>query len=108
MSWQPYREREIDIETGSDIDHTPPKRPYHEVFKEFEKMGVNTKMWIKHKNQQDAADRLVEAKTLGIVKGAIKYYLEHKDEQFCPQVRSPYELEMKWDKLVAHKKKYEV
>lgn len=82
---------------------SPSKYPHSkEVFALFgEKYPSH---WVVNKTQRAAAERLFE---LGIekVRKAITFCREYADEPFFPEVHTPYDLESKWQKIAAWKKK---
>lgn len=99
---QPLREeREYEKEFDKPLKPENRTKDKQAVFALFgQKQG-----WMIHKAQKDAALRLFDQKGLNQIRAALKFYRENKDEKFCPQVRTPYELEEKWSALVSFQKK---
>jgi hypothetical protein len=58
------------------------------------------------KQEAEAAEFLAEAHDLETLKRAVAYVEENRDNQFCPQIFSPYELRTKWPQLKAFKEKH--
>ena len=62
------------------------------------------KSWERITTQLVSAENLYER---GIVqaRGAIKLYNENKEDKFCPSIRTPHDLDTKWEKLLEYKKR---
>lgn len=79
---------------------SPPKKYPHskEVFGLWGKYPRN---WELNTTQLRAAENLFEEQGLEEIRAALEYWNKHKDEDFCPQVPTPYDLDSKWLKLSA-------
>lgn len=49
-----------------------------------------------------SAQNLYLTRGIADCREAIAFATKHKDENFCPKIYNPYDLDMKWDKLVAY------
>lgn len=68
-------------------------------------LGLYPLAWKTNKTQRQSAENLVTQYGLEQVRKALEFYRETKDEPFVPQILSPYDLDNKWHKLLALKKK---
>lgn len=59
------------------------------------------KNWALNTTQLRAAENLYEEQGMENIASFLKWYEKHKDEDYCPQVSSPYDLDSKWSKLEA-------
>jgi len=115
MSWnKPYNENNhsddlpiVDADTGQAA--APPVRAKSAsplVFKVFlEVLGVYPPNWRLNRTQRLAAENLHAGRGLPAIRNALNFYKEHKDQEFCPIITSPYDLDSKWEKLKNFKKK---
>jgi phage replication O-like protein O len=105
-----YEEGVVDADSGElkkPAKVAKAKSTAPQVFKLFEKiLGKYPLNWNVNKTQRQAAENLFTERTLPAVKNALQFYLEHKDEEFIPHVPSPYDLDSKWTKLAAYKRKH--
>lgn len=101
----------VEVPISNDGDEREGRAPrvradvsYREIFKAFrEKYPKN---WDMNKTQIQAAKNLLEERTLKGVKAALEFHRENNEHEFCPSITSPYDLDSKWSKLFAFKKKY--
>ncbi len=107
MSFKKWEEPSIDIETGeAPPKPTKVKSTAPEIFAVFfEVLGYSPNNWRINKTQRAAAENLHAEHGLDAVRNALKFYQAHKDVEYCPVVSSPYDLDSKWKKLTAFKKK---
>jgi len=49
-----------------------------------------------------SAENLYLTRGVADCKDALEFAEKHKKEPFCPQIHTPYDLDMKWDKLVEY------
>lgn len=75
---------------------------YRSVFDLWGKYPAN---WRMNKAQIQAAKNLLEEHGLDGAKSALTFAARFKDDPFCPEITSPYDLDSKWAKLLAFKKK---
>jgi hypothetical protein len=61
--------------------------------------------WRMNKTQIQAAKNLLTEQTLDGAAQALRFAAKFKDDPFCPEVLSPYDLDSKWVKLLAFKRK---
>lgn len=99
-----YLEGEIDLDTGDLTPAEKPKtkkypnaKPVFNIFKEV--LGRYPKNWDVNKTQLRCAENLSTERGLVQIKKALLSYQERKDEKFCPQIHSPYDLDSKWTNL---------
>lgn len=59
--------------------------------------------WNTNRTEIQAAKNLLAERGLQKVKEAVKWWRQHKDEQFCPDLSTPYSLDNKWDKALNFK-----
>ncbi len=84
-----------------------PKRHYKEIYGLFsETLGRKIPLnWTTNVTQQKCAENLFNEHGLQAVENALKFFDEHKEDEYCPNVATPYDLDSKWAKLVAFRKK---
>ena len=91
---------------GMPIPAAQPKPPkisaVEPVFALWGKYPAN---WKINKTQRAAAENLLNERGLDKIKSALKFYGENKDDVYCPEISSPYDLDSKWKKLLSFKKK---
>lgn len=75
---------------------------YRQIFALF---GRYPRNWDLNKTQIQAAKNLLAEHDLPLIRGALKFHGENRDKPFCPEIHSPYDLDSKWKKLAAFKKK---
>lgn len=89
-----------EIKEVTEEEKIPNKPKYPNASKVFEKFGIKyPKNWKLNKTQLIAAENLFEEHGLDEIEEALKWYENHKYDEFCPQVSSPYDLDSKWAKL---------
>lgn len=71
----------------------------------FALWGTYPKNWELNTTQCRAAENLYAEKQIDGIKSALRFYGKHKNEEFCPQINNPYDLDSKWEKLLTHKNK---
>lgn len=107
-----FSEDDVVVETDEELVPTrdlrrktkPPRKQHNAVFGLF---GTYPPYWAVNRSIIDSANRLAQYKGLEKIKKALEFYRENKDEKFCPQINTPIDLEEKWDKLLAFKKRYD-
>lgn len=93
----------------NDTDDLPKKAKStcYQVFEVFQEvLGIYPLNWRTNRTQRTAGENLFKERGLDQVRKALEFYRETKDEPFCPQVLSPWELDTKWKKLITFKNKY--
>jgi hypothetical protein len=115
LSWNnksdDFEEGVVDLDgDGSlaEIKKTPtrkyPNAPaVRKVFQEV--LGKNEPNWKLNKTQLQACENLYTGKGLDKLRNALEFYVDVKDQEFCPTIDSPYDLDSKYDKLARFKKK---
>lgn len=101
----PYQEPSIDIDTReiSEAKKQPSKYPNSKkIFNLFGKYPAN---WKINKTQLQSAENLFIERGVEQILRAINFYRENKEDEFCPIINSPYDLDSKWAKLIGFKKK---
>lgn len=114
MAWKKYNENEHSDDIPSigddgDIETPKPKvkRNYKPVYSLFEEiLGKQPNNWLVNKTQQQCAENLFTERGIGAIKNALYWYIDHKEEEFCPRISSPSDLDSKWTKLAEFKQKY--
>lgn len=72
----------------------------------FALWGKYPKNWLLNKTQIQAAKNLLEEHKIEQIRGALKFHSENSEHTYCPTILSPYDLDSKWNKLIAFKRKY--
>lgn len=73
------------------------------VFQEV--LGKNPANWKVNKVQLQSCENLYTERGIDKVRSALQFYLEVKDNEYTPQITSPYDLDSKYEKLAAIKRK---
>lgn len=81
------------------------KAPTADALKVFALFKGEKSGWGVNKIYRGSAQRLYENHGLEKIRLALKFFEENKDEQFCPQIHNPFDLEMKWDNLRSFRDK---
>lgn len=68
-------------------------------------IGNYNPAWLRNKTERRAAQSLFETRGMEKIEKALRFWLDHKDDQYIPEVFSPHKLETKWDSLVQYRKK---
>lgn len=115
MAWnrQPddYEESIIDFDGDGSCkaENKTPRRKYpnapavRKVFQEV--LGKNPANWRLNTTELKACENLFTERGIEQIRKALEFYQDNKDQEFCPQTISPYELDSKWSKLIAFKNK---
>lgn len=75
-------------------------KKYSNAKQVFALWGKYPKNWDLNTTQLRAAENLFEEQeSLEEISEALRFAQEHKDDDFCPQISSPYDLDSKWKKL---------
>lgn len=61
-----------------------------------------TSSWKINRTYCISAENLYLTRGVADTKEALDFAIKHRKEQFCPQIFTPYDLDMKWDKLVEY------
>lgn len=114
MAWnrQPddFEEGVVDLDSGE--VKTPPKtqtKKYpnapaiRKVFQEV--LGRNPANWKLNKTQLQSCENLFTERGVDKVRNALEFYLEIKGQEHTPVIDSPYDLDTKYEKLAALKRK---
>jgi len=83
---------------------TPVCEKVFSIFKS--ELGIYPLSWKTNRAQRQSAENLMEERGEEQIRKALEVYKELKDEQHCPQILSPWDLDTKWSKLFAFKKKH--
>lgn len=97
----------IDSDTGEYINNKPSNKKHPNAPIVFALFGKFPRNWRINKTQLLAGENLFKEKGIEQIKKAIKFYRENRDNEYCPVVNSPYDLDSKWGKLISFKKKHE-
>lgn len=115
----PFRNTSDDHEEGvvnydGDANLVPLKKPQTKKYPNaaavrkvfLQVLGKNPANWKVNKTQLQACENLFAERGLLKIKNALEYYQENKNQEYCPQVSTPYDLDGKWAKLGEFKKKH--
>ncbi len=108
-----YEEGVVDYDSDGSMKSNAPvsKKKYPnalQVYKVFlEVLGKLPANWKVNKTQLQCAENLFEERGLDKVRNALQFYKEHQEEEFCPQVSTPYDLDTKYTNLSQFKTKHE-
>lgn len=114
----PNADINADRQTGSEAAYeivkeepTKPKKKTPDIPRQVygvfgEVLGRSPLNWRTNKTQRTSAENLYTERGLNQIRKALETYQEIRDEPFCPQINTPYDLDSKWSKLVAFKKKH--
>lgn len=58
--------------------------------------------WKINRTYRACAESVFKVRGLKDASDAMAFAIKHKDDEFCPKIDTPYDLDMKWDKLVAY------
>lgn len=99
-----YDEGVVDLDGDGSLTPTEKpkkiKRNYKEVYGVFFRiLGKTPANWLVNATQQKCADNLFTERGLEQIEKALVFYVENKDQEFCPDVSTPYDLDSKWSKL---------
>lgn len=103
----------VDFDGDGSLKSTAPvsKKKYPnalKVYKVFlEVLGKLPANWKVNKTQLQCAENLFAERGLEKVRNALQFYKEHQEEEFCPQVSTPYDLDTKYANLSQFKTKHE-
>lgn len=61
--------------------------------------------WWSHKREADAVLRLIDMEGMDQIKKAIIFLRRHNGDMYCPMVNRPFQLEAKWDDILAYKRR---
>ena len=86
-----------------------PKDELNDVLNLFYKETHNSNLFVNKTQRKALKDIIKEVSKQGVI-DMIEFAFKNKDEDFCPQISSPRELQYKWSKLEKFKrdKKVEV
>lgn len=94
---------------GNEISRQKPSAPTKDAQKVYvvfkSTIGISNPMWTKNKTERIAAQTLFDDKGLEKVQKVLEFWLENKDDPFCPDVTSPYKLASKWEAMIMYRKK---
>ena len=110
MWYKNQEEDVVDYDSGEIVEPVKPRtRKYPnapEIRKIFQEvLGKNPASWNQHKTQLLACENLYTERTPAKVRSALLYYQANREEKYCPQISSPYDLDSKWTKLGEFKLK---
>lgn len=95
---------EYDVVPEKDEEKTVSSRKpkYPNAKQVFALWGKYPKNWDLNSTQQKAAENLFEEQGLEDIKEALDFYEKHQEDEWCPKINSPYDLDAKWKKLEDH------
>jgi len=84
----------------------PPKYPNAPaVLKLFKIIGNVPANWKINTAQLKACENLYKERGLEKIESALEFYSETRDQEYCPQITTPFDLDSKWTKLGQFKLK---
>lgn len=95
-------------EIVADVEEKPRKvkSEAESVFSIFlAEMGKHPLNWKTNRTIKQSAENLLKERGEDKIRKALRFYKEHKDLPFCPQIITPWDLDAKWDQLVEFKNK---
>ena len=96
----------VDADTGETIKEIKTKSSCYAVYDIFKaELGKYPLNWKVNKAQRTSAENLSKERGEDAIRNALKFYKEHQDDEFCPKISSPFDLDSKWTKLASFKKK---
>jgi len=100
----------VDYDSGEIVEPVKPQTKKYpnapaicKIFQEV--LGKNPGNWRVNKTQLLACENLYTERTPAKVRSALLYYQANREEKYCPQISSPYDLDSKWTKLGEFKQK---
>jgi len=100
----------VDYDSGEIVEPVKPQTKKYpnapaicKIFQEV--LGKNPGNWRVNKTQLLACENLYTERTPAKVRSALLYYQANREEKYCPQISSPYDLDSKWTKLGEFKLK---
>jgi len=103
-------EKVVDYDSGEIVEPVKPRTKKYpnapaicKIFQEV--LGKNPGNWRVNKTQLLACENLYTERTPAKVRSALEYYKANREEKYCPQISSPYDLDSKWTKLGEFKLK---
>ena len=100
----------VDYDSGEVVEPVKPQTKKYpnapaisKIFQEV--LGKNPGNWRVNKTQLLACENLYTERTPAKVRSALLYYQANREEKYCPQISSPYDLDSKWTKLGEFKLK---
>lgn len=77
---------------------------YRKIYRLWQAGGQSYPSWWNvNPHIKGAAERLLKEKGEEKCRRAVNWWLDHKDEPFCPDLSTPKDLEEKWDKALNYK-----
>lgn len=96
---------EIDIEVNETITHKIQTKKYPNAKVVFALFGKHPANWKINKTQLQSAENLFAERGVEQIIKALSFLKENREDKFCPQVNSPYDLDSKWAKMIGFKKR---
>jgi hypothetical protein len=91
----------FEIVKSSEEEKPPKVKKDTSYLKLYELWGKYPANWKLNRTQMAAAKNLLTEHGLEDCREALAFAAKFKDDPFCPQITSPYDLDSKWDKLAA-------
>lgn len=96
---------EMSYETNEPITSKPQTKKYPNALKVFNLFGKYPANWKLNRTQLQSAENLFSERGVEQIIKALTFFKENKDNEFCPQINSPYDMDSKWAKLIGFKRK---
>lgn len=118
MAWRPKDSEDIEKSIQIDADYIEKEETKKEkqvssqkkvntIYAIFTKHGFDVSKLGINRTQRKAAETLYDNEELEQIEKALQFFSKRKNDQFCPDVKTPYDLASKWEKLLAYKQKSE-
>lgn len=100
-----YEEPVLDDDTREIVNKKPQTKKYPNALKVFNLFGKHPLNWKINKTQLQSAENLFTERGMEQIIKALAFIKENKDNEFCPTINSPYDLDSKWAKIIGFKKR---
>ena len=101
---EPKGSREVKLsEDGEEV--IPREKKYPNARSVYRLWGTYPANWRINTAQLRAAENLYKERGLERIRKALAFIENHKGEEFIPEILTPYDLDSKWIKLIAFKKR---
>ncbi len=110
MSWKPKDSEDVDLvvdyDSGSPLNEPKPRTAKYPNARTVMRLFPNyEKHWNIKTPILQASERLFTDKGVERIVKALTFYAQNREQQMCPKIYTPIDLEDKWEKLLAFKNK---
>lgn len=100
-----YTEPVVDLDSGEITPPKPSSRKYPNAPTVFKLFGKHPANWKINRTQLQSAENLFAERGINQITKALAFYKEHREEKYCPNINSPYDLDSKWAKIIGFQKR---